>query len=771
MTKRQSGQASNIISGQNYRFTVLTERMIRLEYSADHHFEDHLTQMVQNRNLGTPDFKVYRQRNHHELEIVTDYFHLYYKGGPFTAESLYIDTKYGYSSYDNRWNFGQPVNTLKGTVRTLDEADGAVPLEEGLMSRNGYAAIDDSASFIIENDLLRPRTAIGADWYYLAYGHDYFSCLKDYYQLTGFPPLLPRYALGNWWSRYHAYTQDEYQKLFQRFEQAGIPFSVAVLDINWHLTQIPRRFGSGWTGYTWNHKLFPHPERLLKWLHERGKKVTLNVHPADGIRAFEAPYPTVAKHLNLDTTAEEPALFNLHDDAFRKSYFEDVHHPLEKIGVDFWWIDWQQGTNLSTHSVDPLWLLNHYHFKDSKQRHGEGLILSRYAGLGSHRYPVGFSGDTIVSWASLAFQPYFTATAANVGYTWWSHDIGGHMHGQRDDELALRWLQFGVFSPIMRLHSSGNLFSGKEPWNYNHETAAIMREFLRLRHELIPYLDSANFKTHKFGQPLVRPMYYHHDEPTAYEFNQQAMFGSEMLVAPIVKPQNQRLKQSKVTIWFPEGYWFDFFTGLRYRGNVILNVFRDNHRYPVFVRAGGIVPLNPYPLSDPTPLPKTLTIKLYPGADNVYHLYEHQANCTAVTTFTWDWHKRRLRIKVTDPNQIIPKRRILQLHFIGVTPFTVHPAPTIKNNTSTHKQRIIFIQNAGAAFDATFEHMALAPQRDLVVERLFDKLRRAQIDYDLKELIWQKFISADSKIQFIIFLNTLNDQELATFLYEIVYLM
>ena len=94
--------------------------------------------------------------------------------------------------------------------------------------------------------------------------------------------------------------------------------------------------------------------------------------------------------------------------------------------------------------LDPLWLLNHYHYQDSCKNAEGGLILSRYAGPGSHRYPVGFSGDTIISWNSLRFQPYFTATASNIGYSWWSHDIGGHMLGDYDEELQTRWLQFGI---------------------------------------------------------------------------------------------------------------------------------------------------------------------------------------------------------------------------------------------------------------------------------------------------------------------------------------
>ena len=129
--------------------------------------------------------------------------------------------------------------------------------------------------------------------------------------------------------------------------------------------------------------------------------------------------------------------------------FKYLHHPNERNGVDFWWIDWQQGSNSKIEGLDPLWMLNHYHYLDNKRNGKRGLILSRYAGIGSHRYPIGFSGDSVISWDSLDFQPYFTANASNVGYGWWSHDIGGHMNGIKDDELATRWVQFGVFSPIM----------------------------------------------------------------------------------------------------------------------------------------------------------------------------------------------------------------------------------------------------------------------------------------------------------------------------------
>ena len=136
--------------------------------------------------------------------------------------------------------------------------------------------------------------------------------------------------------------------------------------------------------------------------------------------------------------------FDIADPDFLLAYLEEIHHPLEAEGVDFWWLDWQQGSHTAMPGLNPLWMLNHYHFLDSGRDGKRPITFSRYAGPGSHRYPVGFSGDTVTSWASLDFQPYFTATAANLGYGWWSHDIGGHMFGVRDDELVTRWFQLGV---------------------------------------------------------------------------------------------------------------------------------------------------------------------------------------------------------------------------------------------------------------------------------------------------------------------------------------
>lgn len=741
---------AKVIEGENYRFTVMTDYLMRIEWSVDGQFETRQTYFAQDRNFATPTtVQVHRHRQEHELEIETDGFHLYYEGGPFSDKTLWIDAKYGYEPYFSRWLFGRELigGNLFGTAQTLDEADGEIPLAEGIVSRHGYALIDDADNnVILENQELGPQNRDQTDLYYFAYGHQYLQSIKDYFKLSGVPPILPRYALGNWWSRYYAYTQAEYQALFTRFDQEKVPFSVAVIDMDWHQTDIPISEGSGWTGYTWNQALFPKHQQLLAWLHQKGMKVTLNVHPAAGIRSFEKNYPAVAQHLALDAETKEPAVFDLQNPAFRRAYFEDVHHPLEDEGVDFWWIDWQQDRYFNNDGFNVLKALNHYHYLDNQKRNdGNALILSRYAGPGSQRYPLGFSGDTWISWESLKFQPYFTATASNIGYSWWSHDIGGHMIGSYDPELQTRWLQYGVFSPINRLHSSDNPFSGKEPWRYPVENRQIMDTFLRLRHQLIPYLDSENIKTNLDGVPLVQPIYYQYPEmDTYYDYRDEYFFGSELLVSAIVTKREPQLQQSKATTWLPEGTWYDFFTHQKYAGEREINLYRPLGQYPVLVKQGGIIPMTESAHQNLTTLPEAIVVNIFGCADHEYVMYEHLGDQIATTTFKLT-QAGHLAVTVVDPKQIVPSTRTFKMAMLD------GPKLQIDNRT------IFAITQEG-----------VSPALNLV-QQTEQALQLMQIEYELKRQIYDFICGHQNEpVKIINFINTKKRPELTDFFSSLV---
>lgn len=638
-----------IILGENYRISIITPSLFRIETGNKGSFIDDATQSVWFRNIESVEFT--QQIENGILTITTD------------SVKMLFNTKNGKVKRidllkENRSATLKTKGNLKGTRRTLDMTFGAVKLSKGLVSLSGVSYFDDSLSIILSADgTLKERPAGVKDIYVFAYGYNYQSAIQDLYKLCGQVPLIPRYALGLWWSRYKAYTQTEYLELMQEFNDKNIPITVATVDMDWHWTDLNKQFGEnyparigvdnpvtgGWTGYSWNTHLFPDYRSFLKWLQDHNYKVTLNLHPKDGIRYFEDMYKEMAIAMGVDPNSKQTIEFDITDSRFINNYFDIVHKPYEKEGVDFWWIDWQQGTKSKIKNLDPLWGLNHYHYLDNAEDGRMPLILSRYAGIGSHRYPLGFSGDAGINWKVLNFQPYFTANATNVGYTWWSHDIGGHHFGYRDEELYLRWLQFGVFSPIMRLHSTCNEMLGKEPWRYRGDISVLAIDLLRLRHKLLPYLFTMNYRTHTQGFALCEPMYYRHPtEKEAYNVPNQYYFGTELIACPITEKANKKSGLAKVKVWLPKGRWTDILSGKIYNGDKVYEMYRDIASFPLFAKEGAIIPLtdaNSNSVQNPTFIELLIT-----RGNGQFELYEDNSKTD------YDEHKAFTKYQIKEEN-------------------------------------------------------------------------------------------------------------------------
>ncbi|BCS19692.1 glycoside hydrolase family 31 protein [Aspergillus puulaauensis] len=582
------------VQGRNYRFTLFNERLIRFEWAEDGQFEDRASTFAINREFPTPKFRVV---DGDELQIITDHFLVSYTKEKFSPQSLVFHFNGKSIKYGSPWRFGTPTEfNLGGTARTLDGVDGRCDMGQGVLSKAGYAVIDDSKSMLFDDSgFVAPRRPGDRfDCYLFCYGRDYKDAIKALYAVSGKQPAIPRYVLGNWWSRYYAYHQDEYVALMDKFRAHDIPLSVAVLDMDWHYVSDERVPHAGWTGYTWDKNLFPDPVKFREELHERYLQITLNDHPHGGIHAHEDAYEEMARFLNHDTTNKNPILFDPASPRFMQAYFHILHRRLENQACDFWWIDWQQGPYSKIPNFDPLWLLNHFQYLDSSRDGRSPLIFSRYGGPGSHRYPIGFSGDTVVTWSSLAFQPEFTATASNIGYGWWSHDIGGHIRGIRDDELLARWTQLGVFSPVMRLHSTSSRWMSKEPWLYGDECARAMARFLQFRHRLVPYLYTQSILGSNTDEPLIQPMYWSYPKRNeAYEVPNQYFLGRDLLVAPIVQPRDRRTGLASVRAWLPpQGRFVDLFSGTVYDGGRGVTFYRSISQYPVLAPEGAILALD-----------------------------------------------------------------------------------------------------------------------------------------------------------------------------------
>ena len=697
-TPDAAAKADKCIVSGNVRFTVITSRLIRIEQGA---FYDEASQSVLNRSFEDANFTTYECED--VLHIDTEHLSICYKiGEELNEKSLNITLL---SKPYTRWDFGDvPLHNLGGTVSTLDRISGACKLGDGVCSIEGYATIDDSTTALFNSEgWFKTRDGNSTDLYFFGYGHDYIASVRDYCRLTGEVEMLPAYALGNWWSRYHRYSEESYLKLMDDFKCKDIPLSVAVIDMDWHLVhnlqddywdnanereRLSIGYGIGWTGYTWNKTLFPNPSRFLDELHARGLKTSLNLHPSGGVRFWEEQYADMARAMGIDPETKQAVPFDCLNPKFLKAYFEIVHFPMEKSGVDLWWMDWQQGNDYNwAHQfgipkseleiISPLWMLNHVHNLAAKRNGERGLIFSRFCGVGSGRYPIGFSGDTYVAWETLEFQPYFTVTASNIGYGWWSHDIGGHCGGDRDDELNTRWVQFGVFSPIFRLHSQSSAFLGREPWNFGAEHEQIISDYMRLRHQLFPYLYTMNYRSYKKQMPLMLPMYYTHPEcRDAYNVKNQYWFGDQLLVSPITRRADCESGLGYSDVWLPEGLWIDWFGGYVYKGDVKFECYRKLEQMPIFMKAGGIVPMQQHVLQGNTlGNSDALEVVIAAGADGSFTMFEddghseaYKSGDGAFTEFKFSWQESNAQFNICAASgnlSLIPSKRNYKLVFKG----------------------------------------------------------------------------------------------------------
>lgn len=711
---KTQGKANDkqIVQIGDVRITVLTPRLIRIEKGG---FTDLASYTVWFRKFEAPEF-----RTESKGKIITvdtsEVIFTVKSGKPYCV--YFKDTK--------KTEFFSKQKNLKGTRRTLDQTFGKVKLNDGLITNGGAYFLDDSASMLLDDSGHFVKRQDGAsDYYAFAYGKNYRETIKAFYQISSPAPLIPRFALGVWWSRYHAYTQKEYLDLMQEFKKREIPLTVATVDMDWHwVKDIDKKFGvkyGGWTGYSWNSELFPDYKEFLQRLKDDNLHITLNLHPADGVHSYEDMYEEMAKAVGVDPKTKQKVDFKCGDDDFWNAYFDVLHKPYERDGVDFWWIDWQQGKKSDVNGLDPLNALNHYHFLDNAESGQMPLILSRYAGLGSHRYPLGFSGDTAMNWRVLDFQPYFTSTASNAAYSWWSHDIGGHHMGYRDDDLYMRWLQFGVFSPIMRLHSTAIELLGKEPWKYKTEVYRYAKAWLKLRHAMIPYIFTMNYRTHEQGISLCEPMYYSYPQKAeAYNVPNQYMFGSELMVCPITSPQHKSLNMGSVKAWLPNSRWVDIFTLRSYTGEQEIVLFRDLNTIPVLARQGAIIPLS-LDEGNSVDNPKSLEIWAFSG-NNTFTMIEDNSKTSyaehrAETEFSISYNGDKLTFSISPVRgdlSVIPEKRNYKI--------------IIKDIIKDGRQLVINLENADVTKAHSFE---------------FDNIKRAENPKPYDEVIrilsrWQE---------------------------------
>ena len=499
------------------------------------------------------------------------------------------------------------VWTLGDAPRVVPPAHGALPPpagEEGETS--GWDLANDAPDVYV--------------FFPAAAGYARFRA--DFLRLTGGIPLVPFYALGLWYSRYYAYGEDTALATIDRFRTEGIPLDVFVADTDW-------RVGAS-CGYAVNAKLFPDMARFVRRAHERQVRVMLNDHPEP-----------------KGSAALDPEELR-----FRR----DGLVSLLEMGVDLWWFDrnWHTHLQAPAPGLDKeVWGMRLY--RDVTQAYRperRPLIMANVDGINNgrrdapahpaaHRFPVWWTGDTCAEWTYLRLGVGNGVDSGIVSLLPYVHeDLGGH-HGQPDPELFVRFMQFGAFSPVARIHCTTNVH--RYPWAYGADVAGIVGDYFRLRYRLLPLLYSAAHEAHRAGTPLLRrgdlewP-----DRPEAAD-STQYLLGADLLVAPLLEPARTGAAAER-TVWIPPGEWIDLWTGRAHRGPATIGVRCPLREFPLFARRGGVVLSAPQRQSSGVPVWPELVVDAYVPAEDgeqTRTLYEddgistaHETGAFALTEFT-----------------------------------------------------------------------------------------------------------------------------------------
>jgi hypothetical protein len=502
-------------------------------------------------------------------------------------------------------------------VRTYNHAADAYRYCPGLLSRSGYFLLNDSVSAVMgADDFPVARDTPGTkDWYFFCYNDDFRAAQRDFITLCGKSPIPRKNTFGLIFSRWPAFGEEEAKQIAGRFAQEGIPLSTLVVDMEWHK--------GGWANWDWNEAMFPDPGRFFAWCHDQHLDVTLNVHPQrmhaddshfkpflkaakkeDQVQAF-SDYGYTQPKVDVDMCKKREA----------GAFLRICHDAIVKQGMDFWWVDGIAGAIDGT--IEQL-VNNHLYFNNVARPDHRGMLLSRYGGVGSHRYGVFFTGDTASQWEVLEGECEFNIRAGHLGVAYISHDIGGFARPPApliDPDLYLRWLQFGVFNPVMRFHSSPGSGS-RQPWDYGQQNCDIAKRWLRFRQSLMPYIYSAARQHHETGQPLVRGLFYDHPRDEAsYRFD-EFMFGDALLVAPVLTPRQDR------TVYLPAGTWYDYQKGTRIVGPAQRAIIVRLSDVPLYAKAGAIICRQADGVLADAAHADDLIIEAFPGADGETTLYE-----------------------------------------------------------------------------------------------------------------------------------------------------
>jgi alpha-glucosidase len=479
----------------------------------------------------------------------------------------------------------------------------------------------------------------------------------DYAILTGKPPVPPRWTMGYMQSRWGWQDRAYIDDTLSHFIDRKLPVDAFIFDFEWYTPQpdysVPAAGAPNYGDFSWNPALFPEPEKQIAAMHEQGVQVVAIRKPRLGDsdlleqsrgRGWIRAADVIGRNPFAGRGTEQRLLDYSRPDV--RNWYANQLIPLVKAGIDGWWNDegeqtyttytyWNQAETQALARVDPkrrLWTINRA-FQPGMQRYGAAA----------------WTGDIASNWRALEDTPTRLLNWSLAGMYYGACDIGGFM-GQNTPELLTRWMEAGVFFPVMRSHSS-NRVQPRFPWLYGGQAESAIRKALELRYRLVPYYYSLAHEAWEKGMPLMRPLAMEFpDDPQVANMTSQWLMGNGLMPAPILTADNQR------SVYFPKGTWYGLGSNKTRAGGQSVDVSAALDEIPVFVRAGTILPLGPV-VQHTRDLPGgPLDAQVYPGANSTFTLVEDDGNTTEYktgevrrVTFTWNDSARSLTWKVEGP--------------------------------------------------------------------------------------------------------------------------
>lgn len=521
---------------------------------------------------------------------------------------LYNRAHYGYETRSELMNFTMPI-VLSSNSYLIHFDNGPI----------GFLDLDSK-----QDNTLTYETISGRKTYQVIAGDSWYQMLNSYTKLTGKQPLPPRWAFGNFSSRFGYHSQQETEATIAKFNDEKIPVDAIILDLYWFGKELQGTMGN----LEFYRDSFPNPKQMIKNLRAKNVEAILITEPfilttsnrwQEAVDADILAKDSVGNPFKYDFYFGNTGLIDIYSSQGNR-WFKNIYKDLANMGITGFWGDLGEpevhpsklihatGTADEVHNIyghDWAGLVQEaYQEARPSQR---PFVLMRAGYSGSQRYGlIPWSGDVNRTWGGLQSQPEIALQMGMQGIGYMHSDLGGFAGDNLDDELYVRWLQYGVFQPIYRPHAQEEVPS--EPVFRSDNAKALAKEAIELRYKLLPYNYTVAFENNQTGAPLMRPLFFEETNNSAlYTYADAYLWGPDFLVAPILE-----FGKKTQEVYFPKNaVWFDFYTGQRFEGGQSKKVFLNNNSIPTYVKAGAFIPMA-------KPMQST---KEYNGNDIELHYY------------------------------------------------------------------------------------------------------------------------------------------------------